>query len=187
MDLYGKKPRSDSGKYFEPNLGQLPIIWQHCTALAPDIIPRDKLGDHLAKWELNDADSQELAFRLMKWLESGNCEVSKETIEQAPAQMISIICPDCVEIEQILAPDPVKHFLAIKSFNFKFPGVDVVSGPDIFVPSSYNSQRRCECETCRDTGVIHYRVKARTCDIKAVQPFIEFLSDCGGFGSGLDF
>jgi hypothetical protein len=187
MDLHGKKPLSKSGNGHNPNMGQLPIFWQHCKVIAPDIMPQDQLGDRYTEWKVNDADSLKLAHRLRKWLDSGNCEISQETSKQAPAEVVCIVCPDCFEIEQKLRTDRVRFSDASRIFDFNFHGVDVISGPDIIVPSFHNSQTGCECETCLDTGFIIYRVKARLCDIKAVEAFIEFLLNCGGFGSGIDF
>jgi len=79
MDVFGKAPTSEKGKYFRNNIWWWHPLWQYCEQRAPDLIPENNLGHSNDGWGLNRRNSLKLADRLAAALDSG------ETLQYAQA------------------------------------------------------------------------------------------------------
>ena len=79
MDVYGRKPKSETGRYFRNNVWWWRPLWIYCEDVAPDLIPKDNGGHSNDGWGLNCSRSLQLAKRLTDLLESG--EVKKHEID----------------------------------------------------------------------------------------------------------
>lgn len=66
MDVYGKNPTTEEGKYFRSNVWTWRPLWDYCCLVGKDIIPEDvRLGGRMNDGAGLDAeDSQKLAVRL---------------------------------------------------------------------------------------------------------------------------
>ena len=74
MDVFGKSPTSERGKYFRNNVWWWHPLWDYCERLAPDIIPSDNLGHSNDGWGLSNRAALKLADRLASALASGQTE-----------------------------------------------------------------------------------------------------------------
>ena len=74
MDVFGKSPTSERGKYFRNNVWWWHPLWDYCERLAPDIIPSDNLGHSNDGWGLSNRAALKLADRLATALASGATE-----------------------------------------------------------------------------------------------------------------
>lgn len=72
MDVIGRSPISEHGKYFRNNVWWWHPLWQYCEQVASDIIPDRNLGHSNDGWGLGHRASIALADRLALALESGH-------------------------------------------------------------------------------------------------------------------
>jgi len=95
MDVYGKKPRSEEGKYFRANIWWWHPLATYCEVVSPKATS-DWAGWHHNDGEgLGDEEAQTLAALLEVEIESGRCA---KYAAQHTAQMNSIPaepCPSC--------------------------------------------------------------------------------------------
>ncbi len=64
MDVDGKAPTSDVGKYFRNNIWWWRPLWQYCCEVAPELTGKVKYGESNDGDGLEAEDSKALAFRL---------------------------------------------------------------------------------------------------------------------------
>lgn len=81
MDVYGKNPRSEAGKYFRASMWSWPQIWGYCTEIAPEYTSQVKYG-----WS-NDGDglpsgmAAQLGVKLQAHIATGHCERTIEAMQ----------------------------------------------------------------------------------------------------------
>ena len=71
MDVFGKQPISETGKYFRNNVWWWHPLWSFCECAADDLIPEDNSGHENSGWGLDACQSAQLATRLETLLECG--------------------------------------------------------------------------------------------------------------------
>jgi hypothetical protein len=74
MDVIGKSPTSEQGKYFRSGMGEWYSLWTYCEQIASDLIHPGNLGHSNNGWGLNQKDSLALADRLAAALASGETQ-----------------------------------------------------------------------------------------------------------------
>lgn len=74
MDVFGKSPISERGRYFRNNVWWWHPLWDYCESIAPDIIPQSNLGHSNDGWGLGSRAARKLADRLAAALASGETE-----------------------------------------------------------------------------------------------------------------
>lgn len=90
MDVFGKAPTSEQGKYFRNNIWWWHPLWRYCEEIAPDLIPDDNLGHFNDGWGLDQVDALALAQRLELAIQSGEtlrfAEEYRARLEALPAE-----------------------------------------------------------------------------------------------------
>ena len=71
MDVFGKAPTSEEGKYFRNNVWWWHPLWSYCEEIAPELIPEDNPGHFNDGWGLDAEGAIALADRLAGELASG--------------------------------------------------------------------------------------------------------------------
>lgn len=64
MDVYGRSPVSERGRYFRNNVWWWHPLWDYCESIAPDIIPLNNLGHSNDGWGLSNRAARKLAAAL---------------------------------------------------------------------------------------------------------------------------
>ena len=95
MDVYGRKPKSEKGKYFRNNIWWWRPLWNFCEQVAPDLIPEDNHGHSNDGWGLNCSKSLELAERLTDLLDSGQVKMYEEDYKRAIESIPLETCTIC--------------------------------------------------------------------------------------------
>ena len=95
MDVFGKKPKNETGEYFRNNIWWWHPLWEYCCVVAPDLCAKVENGHTNDGDGLNAKDSAALAGLLRKEIESGRTaayEVTRKvTIDALPDEE----CPWC--------------------------------------------------------------------------------------------
>ncbi|NJK46169.1 MAG: hypothetical protein HC933_19630 [Pleurocapsa sp. SU_196_0] len=95
MDVFGKHPSSETGKYFRNNIWWWHPLWTFCESVAEDLIPSDNAGHWNEGWGLCEAKAIALAGRLEELLESGTVKSYEEVRNKALAAMPEESCRIC--------------------------------------------------------------------------------------------
>jgi len=152
MDVYGKKPSSETGKYFRNNCWWWRPLWDYCCEVAPELIDAQlaKAGHYNDGKGLNAARSVKLAARLQEEIDAGRTEqYAREraaTLEAMPSES----CEICGGTGKRAVPPKTG------------PGKQPCNG--------------CEASGWRRPWDTSYPF-----DVDNVREFIAFLRDCGGF------
>lgn len=92
MDVYGKAPLDERGKYFRNNIWWWHPLWDYCMALEGSPIPQNNHGHTNSGWGLDAEDSLVLSLLLFQEIDSGR---TKEYEEAYMAQLNSLPDEDC--------------------------------------------------------------------------------------------
>jgi len=88
MDVYGKRPRSEAGKYFRANVWGWCPLWDYCCLVAPELTDKVKYGHSNDGDGLRAVDSRKLAKILQDELASGRTALAemsyKESLDALP-------------------------------------------------------------------------------------------------------
>lgn len=71
MDVYGKRPQSEVGRYFRNNVWYWHPLWDYCRFIAPGITEKVKEGHYNSGDGLDNIDSRKLSFMLTESLNNG--------------------------------------------------------------------------------------------------------------------
>lgn len=72
MDVHGKKPTSEDGKYFRASVWSWPPIWEYCEAIAPDLTKRVRLAHTNDGDGLGARNSKVLGRKVTASIEDGS-------------------------------------------------------------------------------------------------------------------
>ena len=95
MDVYGKRPRSEEGKYFRNNVWWWRPLANYARFVAPTICAKCKHWDTNDGDGLNDSNSRLLAGMLEAEVESGRCAAYEKEYEATRAAMPKETCEIC--------------------------------------------------------------------------------------------
>lgn len=151
MDVYGTKPKNETGEYFRANVWYWHPLWDCLDKLHPNICgkcesPHDNSGSGL-----NAKDSITLSKLLKKDLEDGTIQ---SYIDQYKADLDSLPLEDCQYCDG----------LGVRSW-----------------PQDDGTLKASQCNSCNGTLKVsnfstHYHM-----DYDLVVEFQQFLENCGGF------
>ena len=153
MDVYGKNPSSEKGKYFRANVWWWHPLAMYCQVVAP------KVTNDWGAWHYNDgaglddATSKVLAGMLMVEIESGRCANYEQQYAAEKAAVPTEVCEYC------------KGTGARTDEVGKKNGLDKPGG----------------CNGCEGTGQVRPISSWYQFSVDNVREFAEFLDDCGGF------
>lgn len=155
MDVYGRRPTTETGKYFRNN------IW-HWRPLADYVIQTaPALAAKCPHWHTNDgaglnaADSVALADLLQAEIDSGRCETFAKIREAEIAAIPNEVCSLC-EGTGVRKPIPERG-----AGDLKRGGIT--------------------CNSCGGSGSVRPSATYYPFDVDNVREFVAFLRDCGGF------
>src|SRR5687768_13699993 len=97
MDVYGKQPKTEVGRYFRANVWWWRPLWDYCAKLAPEIIPEDlHRAGHMNDGEgLDEVGARALAILLQAEIASGRCEAFATDRRARLAALPDETCPIC--------------------------------------------------------------------------------------------
>lgn len=155
MDVYGKDPASETGRYFRNNVWWWRPLANYVQDVAPDLAAK---CDH---WHSNDgdglnkADSIRLADKLQLEINTGRCAAYAAAYEAELNAMPQVTCELC---EGTGVRKPVPQRGAGDRANGGF-----------------------ECNACQGSGKVDPWAKAYPFSVENVQEFVDFLRESGGF------
>lgn len=155
MDVYGKKPTTEEGKYFRNNVWWWHPLANYIIAAAPEIAERCKL------WHTNDgdgldaADAVRLADVLQREIDAGRTLAYARRYTSDLERMPNEKCGICsgtgtrLPVPQVGAGDPTTTGI--------------------------------KCNSCDGTGYVRSLATNYPFAVDNVREFITFLRGCGGF------
>ena len=168
MDVFGKAPTNETGKYFRRNVWGWHPLADLCSDLAPEICKGCK------EWHTNDGDglgkraSQKLAKVLKEKLADGSIAAYVEARRVSLAALQKQPCPFCKGTGK--NPQPLAK--------------DSGQRVEMLVVSLLNaaaSEKTGVCGVCEGTGHMRPMENGYQVDAEDVAEFAAFLEACGGF------
>jgi len=168
MDVYGKKPKNEAGKYFRNNVWWWRPLADYCLKVGGEVAGKCKA------WHSNDgkglgaSDSLKLAKILREEIESGCCEVYEREYNEEISALPRVKCDLC------------------KGTGIRTDSAGVEMGmPTKVVPGDDKDNPRAGqtgwCNGCNGRGDKESWGAHYPFSVKNVKEFIEFLENCGGF------
>lgn len=155
MDVYGKKPVSETGKYFRNNVWWWRPLADYCCEVAPKITANCKYWQSNDGDGLNAQDSASLADLLQIEIETGATLIYEKryiSTQEATPNEECFIC----EATGTRNPPPIGG-----AGNPKTNGI--------------------RCNGCEGTGFVRPYSTQYPFSVENVERFVAFLRDCGGF------
>lgn len=155
MDVYGKNPSSDEGKYFRNNVWWWHPLWTYCYAIAEDLISEEvyQLGHSNDGAGLGADASKKLAFRLKGAIAEGHTKRYEIEYTQKLEALPDEVCGLC------------------EGTGVRTDEIGVNLGMDV----------RKECNGCKSTGKTRPFETEYPFSEENVKEFATFLEACGGF------
>jgi hypothetical protein len=154
MDVYGKKPKSEKGKYFRNNVWWWRPLAEYVQEVAPMPTAKCRYWHSNDGAGLNGPDSATLANRLQEEIDSGRCREYAEARERALAGLPDVDCDLCGGTGTY-KPAP------------ECGAGDAITG--------------IKCNVCEGRGKVRPWSTNYAFSLENVESFVEFLRDCGGF------
>lgn len=109
MDVYGKNPTSEEGKYFRNNVWWWRPLWGYCCQFAEDLIPTDvKTGGQMNDGAgLEDKQARNLGARLFKLIADGHTKNFAESYKKELDNLPDEDCEICGGTGKRLPPPEV--------------------------------------------------------------------------------
>jgi hypothetical protein len=155
MDVYGKKPTTEEGKYFCNNAWSWRPLASYACEVAPDITSKCRYWQSNDGDGLNAHDAGKLADRLQQEIDSGRT-ASYARLRQSEIEMMPN--EPCFLCEGTGTRKPVP---ACGAGDPKTDGII--------------------CNGCKGNGHVRSWDHAYRIDVESVQNFVAFLRGCGGF------
>lgn len=95
MDVIGRSPISETGRYFRNNVWWWRPLWQYCELVAPDVIPKGNLGHSNDGWGLGHRASVALAARLDSAIREGHTAAYEQARQEYLASLPLTPCDIC--------------------------------------------------------------------------------------------
>ena len=95
MDVYGKNPKDEPGKYFRNNVWWWHPLATYCLLIAPTVAEKCKM------WHSNDGDGLDEADTVLLWamlkaeIDSGRCAAYEKEHKAHIASLPKKICTHC--------------------------------------------------------------------------------------------
>ena len=153
MDVYGKNPQTEEGKYFRSNVWWWHPLATYCEVVAPKTTKDWGAWHHNDGEGLNDSESLVLAALLEVELESGRCQKYEQQYKAKMEAMPLEVCEFC------------KGTGARTDEVGKKNGLDKPGG----------------CNGCAGKGTVAPFATWFRFDCSLVREFVDFLKNCGGF------
>jgi len=167
MDVFGNEPATKAGEYFGKNCWNWRPLWDYCHDTAPELID-DNLHDagHYNDGAGLDADdAKALADILQQRLDRGDTKQYKEDRLRLLAALDNVICFTC--------KGTGKRIVSKKQLDQPF-GITVP-------PQSDADAIQIQCAICKGKGDVRDPSNHYDFSVEAVQKFVNFLYQCGGF------
>jgi len=151
MDVYGRKPKNDLGKYFRANLWYWRPLWmyvEHAHPLIASRVESPQLNDGSG---LNSKDSYTLARLLKKDIESGALE---KYIEDFHSYLNALPLEDCTYCDE---------------------------NGNLSATISSGATSLVQCNTCKGTKKRESILTWYRMNLNLMKEFQQFLENCGGF------
>lgn len=167
MDVYGKNPKSETGKYFRRNVWGWRPLWDYVIHTHPEIAELVEYGHSNDGDGLGARKSKELAKLLMDDLNSG---LAKNYVNLRNKALSELPMDDCEYCEATgIRTDEV----GIKN---GFPDKELEPDVQIIV-----GREKGYCNACNSLGKKEHWATHYFLDEDDIKDFAEFLKDCGGF------
>lgn len=95
MDVYGRDPRCDAGKYFRNNVWNWRPLWDYCLAEHPEIAGKVVNGHVNDGDGLDDEDALALANSILADIRSGRVIEYEEEYQRKIDDLGYQTCPEC--------------------------------------------------------------------------------------------
>lgn len=168
MDVYGRKPASEAGKYFRANVWYWHPLWDYCVRVAPELFSDKvaKAGHFNDGAGLSAEKSKRLADVLQARLDSGECKAWEAEYK---AWQDSLPWLDCTYCE---------------STGIRRDAVGLKNKMDQRVVDEEGHPRYGQvgwCNACSGLGKTPQASTRYPFSADLAQEFVVFLRDCGGF------
>jgi hypothetical protein len=167
MDVYGKKPTNEVGRYFRRNVWGWRPLWDYVEALHPEIAELVEYGHSNDGDGLNAEKSKELSRILMEDYESG---IAGEYVAERNRQLAELPFEDCQICEGTgIRTDEIGKQAGQPTKELE-PDVAIIVG-----------RTNGWCNGCNGIGKKEHFATNYYLEAEDVKEFAEFLADCGGF------
>jgi hypothetical protein len=95
MDVNGRKPKNETGKYFRNSVWWWGPLWTYCCSVAPELCSKVKHGYSNDGDGLGARDSSKLAKILFSEIDSGNTQAYAVALSEECAKIPLKICTTC--------------------------------------------------------------------------------------------
>lgn len=167
MDVYGVKPKSETGEYFRNNVWWWRPLADYCLAHHDDIAEKCEYWHSNDGDGLNEDDSVELANRLMKDLADGKVAEHERRYNEWRASIPREACSLC-NCTGIRTDDV--------GVEMGMPEKELDVEVQILVGRTHGW-----CNGCSGVGTKESMLTAYPFSEENVREFAQFLKDCGGF------
>jgi hypothetical protein len=156
MDVYGRKPKNETGEYFRRNVWGWHPLWEYCCEANPEITSKVENGHSNDGDGLNGSDTFKLAKSLKANLASG---AAAQYIKERQEFLNSLPLENC------------KHCETTGKRTWK-----AGEGPN----DTQTTQVRT-CNGCNGEGKVKSFATNYHLDLEDIQEFHDFLMSSGGF------
>lgn len=168
MDVYGRKPTSEAGKYFRANVWHWHPLWDYCLRVAPELFTKQvaRAGHFNDGAGLSADKSERLADVLQARLDSGECRAWEEEYRAWQQTLPWLDCPYC-------------HASGVRR-----DAVGLAGKMDERLIDEPGHPRVGElgwCNGCNGWGKTPQEPTRYPFSAEVVRDFTEFLRHCGGF------
>lgn len=174
MDVLGKAPRSETGKYFRNNVWFWRPLADYCLKVAPDICAACE------GWHFNDGDgldakgSVELAEALDLELATGRTLDYERRYREMVAALPNVTCRLCNGTGIRSDAVGVQHKMTVRVCE----GVD---SHEFHGEPHPRAGKEGWCNGCNGRGYVKHDAASYPFSAENVEEFVAFLRDCGGF------
>jgi len=168
MDVYGSKPKNETGEYFRNNVWW----WRPLAAYIEDTYP--DIAKYCTHWHTNEGDglnavqSKILADKIKSDIKSGKVAKYQEDYIKAQENEPKVDCEICNTTGKRAWSQ--NHF----SINDKIksdPTTEINDLGEYVIP----------CNACNGLGKVDHWIKHYPFSVENVSEFANFLENCGGF------
>ncbi len=161
MDVYGKDPSNETGRYFRNNVWWWHPLWSYCEHIAPHLIPEDNGGHFNDGWGLDAVGATALAERLREELDAGRCAKFATNYQRDLEALPREHCTTC-DGSGLRADVPSFRRKLLERFNSR-------------------TKQKSRCSSCDGLGTIAPWAANYPFSAENVAEFASFLEASGGF------